>query len=66
MSDYLHQKLVQRDAVGAGITLTHMNKKFHGTLLGGVCSLIAQALVLIFLFSEMYQLIAQPEFNQNI
>ena len=63
MSDYLQTKLIQRDAVGTGVTLTHLNKPFHGTLMGGICSIVAQALVLIFLFSEMYQLIAQPEFN---
>ena len=63
MSEYICRKLANYDKVGSGVNLTYERKPSYGTALGGFCSLIATMLVLFFIFSEFYQLLAAPSFN---
>ena len=66
MSEYFSKKLASYDKVGSGVNLAYERKPTYGTALGGFCSIAASIFVLFFIFSEFYQLLAAPSFNQNV
>ena len=42
------------DHVAADVSLKYQKKTSHGTVLGGICSIIAAIIVIFFVFSELY------------
>ena len=54
------------DHVAADVSLNYQKKSSHGTILGGICSIVAAIIVIFFVFSELYQLIDTPSWNQNV
>lgn len=54
MTYYICDKLKAWDGVGARVGLTYEKKASHGTVIGGLFSVLATIIVLFFVFSEFY------------
>ena len=65
-TEWLNQTLSGFDSSGTGVGLTYLKKSTHGTVVGGLCSILATIIIVFFIFSEFYALIVTPEFNQNV